>query len=169
MSTFYIAAPTEFVSEVSDFVVRIGLQLGRHFVVRYAPYANNAFATICGDIVLIDFDRLHDRILRLYGAEAVAFVLLHEIGHATDCSVCLSTSAQVTAYYRELVADRFAGRTMRSLGFRLRGAVAFLQADGLCGRCEDHPPPAYRIDALRQGYGQITDLLERLGDWISGN
>lgn len=132
--------------EIRDLLAEAAPLLGvEHIRLRDLPGGKNGMAEICGDEIWLDIGWLL-RVFELYGEDAVAFVVLHELGHVGDCN------NGIDVWERELLADYVAGGLLWELGGNLDGAARFLGVIGWCSDCTTHPPVETRLAYLKAGF-----------------
>ncbi len=113
----------------------------------------NAIATTCDGNRVIAYDR---RLSALVGGDGAQAVIAHELGH----HICghLEDSNKISSHEAELQADRFAGASMRKLGYTIDAALSF--APILSGAPSDsHPAADLRVQAIIQGWSDPDAAL----------
>ncbi|MEX0969330.1 MAG: hypothetical protein WD046_02660 [Paracoccaceae bacterium] len=115
----------------------------------------NAVATICDGNKVIVYDR---RISANIGYEGAQAVIAHELGHHFCNHLSVSSLDTDESHKRELEADRFAGATLRRIGF---GRDATLNILPLLGEQPSlsHPARTEREVALLAGWDDPTTGL----------
>lgn len=83
----------------------------------------NALATICDGNKVIVYDRKLSLTLGYEGAQAV---MSHELGHLLCNHLATPTKTSAESHHEEYEADRFAGATMRLMGFTRDTALSYL-------------------------------------------
>ncbi|MES2540976.1 MAG: hypothetical protein V4583_10395, partial [Pseudomonadota bacterium] len=83
----------------------------------------NALATICDGNKVIVYDR---RVSSSIGYEGAQAVIAHELGHHLCNHLAALPVDTVESYEHELEADRFAGATLRRIGFSRDTALSYL-------------------------------------------
>jgi hypothetical protein len=118
----------------------------------------NAVATICDGNKVIVYDR---RISASIGYEGAQAVIAHEVGHHMCNHLGVANKDTVESHKQELEADRFAGATLRGIGFSRDAALSYLsllmEQPSL-----SHPGKAEREAALLAGWDDPSSGLECL-------
>jgi Zn-dependent protease with chaperone function len=83
----------------------------------------NALATICDGNKVIVYDRQLSSKLGYEGAQAV---MSHELGHLLCNHLATTTETTAESHNEEFEADRFAGATMRLMGFTREATLSYL-------------------------------------------
>lgn len=83
----------------------------------------NALATVCDGNKVIVYDR---RISPRIGYDGAQAVIAHELGHHLCNHLTVSKAASDESHDQELEADKFAGATLRMLGFSRESALSYL-------------------------------------------
>lgn len=108
----------------------------------------NALATVCDGNKVIVYDR---RISPSIGYEGAQAVIAHELGHHLCNHLGVSNKDTAESHKQELEADRFAGATLRRIGFSRDAALSYLpllmEQPSL-----SHPSKAERETALLMGW-----------------
>lgn len=108
----------------------------------------NAVATICDDNKVIVYDRRLSPRIGYQGAQAV---IAHELGHHICNHLDTKVTSPAESNMRELEADRFAGATMRRIGFSREMALGYIPL--LMEQPSDtHPGREQREAALVAGW-----------------
>lgn len=118
----------------------------------------NAVATICGGNKVIVYDRRMSRRISYEGAQAV---IAHELGHHLCNHFAVPNTDSATSHKQELEADRFAGATLRRIGFGRDTALSYLPLL-LEQPSLSHPGKVERAVALLAGWDDPSSGLECL-------
>ncbi len=108
----------------------------------------NAVATICDGNKVIVYDR---RLSQNVGYDGALAVIAHELGHHLCKHLGIKPANYTESHKRELEADRFAGATMRRIGFTKETALSYLHLLAELPS-ESHPSRAERRAALLAGW-----------------
>lgn len=103
----------------------------------------NALATTCDGLKLIVYDR---KLTPLVGYTGALAIISHELGH----HYCGHLEEQ-KGHESELEADRFAGATLKQLGYRLQDVFSY-EAIMSDRPSHSHPEKKARLAALVEGW-----------------
>lgn len=116
----------------------------------------NAVATICDGNKVIVYDR---RISPNIGYDGAQAVIAHELGHHLCNHLAMSNIDPSDSYKQELEADKFAGATLRRIGFSRDAALSYLPLL-MEQPSTSHPGRADRMAALLAGWDDPGSGLE---------
>ena len=108
----------------------------------------NAVATICDGNKVIVYDR---RISPNIGYDGAQAVIAHELGHHLCNHLGVSNIEIAESYRQELEADKFAGATLRKIGFSRDAALSYLHLL-MEQPSPSHPSRTERRTALLAGW-----------------
>jgi hypothetical protein len=132
--------------------------LRANFEVRTAKIPNAAAVIHGGKRYILYNPDFIDRLSRVTGTRWSAIsVLAHEIGHHLNAR---SRSGTVPQLATELEADEFSGYVLRKLGATLPEAQVAMQALGNVRGSSTHPPRAYRLNSIAEGWNSAGGPTE---------
>lgn len=118
----------------------------------------NAVAAICDGNKVIVYDR---RISPSIGYDGAQAVIAHELGHLVCNHLAMPNVDTAESHMHEFEADKFAGATLRRIGFSRDAALSYLhllmEQPSL-----SHPGRAERMAALLAGWDDPDSGLECL-------